>query len=187
MDKSQLLSWLHEEHQRWQTLLDQVGLERMDRPGIHGRWSMKDLTAHLATWNQRLVENMQAAQRAAPEPPPPWPTHLREEDDINTWIYAAHHERAPQEVLAYSEQVFQQLFQVIVDLPLDVQVDVIQESHPFYLVRVGEKRFLAGEFFDHFHDDHEQDIRLWLAQGENKAQGSLGNPRASGRGLNAED
>jgi hypothetical protein len=25
------------------------------------------------------------------------------------------------------------------------------------------ERYFVGEFFDHFRDDHEQDIRAWLA------------------------
>jgi len=34
------------------------------------------------------------------------------------------------------------------------------------LVRLGDERFPAGEFFDHFHDDHETDVRAWLARVE---------------------
>jgi hypothetical protein len=29
-------------------------------------------------------------------------------------------------------------------------------------VWLGDKRFPAGEFFAHFHDDHEPDICAWL-------------------------
>jgi hypothetical protein len=180
MDKSQLLNWLHDEHQRWRILLDQIGFERMDQPGPSESWSMKDLTAHLSVWNQRLVDNIRAAHRGDPEPAPPWPAHLQDEDDINAWIYTTYHGRTAREVLAYSEQVFQQLFEAIDGLPADVQVDVVQESHPFYLIRVGEKRFPAGEFFDHLYDDHEEDIRHWLP-------GSSGSSLSGGRGLHAQD
>jgi hypothetical protein len=32
----------------------------------------------------------------------------------------------------------------------------------------GWQRNLVGEFFDHFRDDHEPDIRAWLARVENQ-------------------
>jgi len=38
----------------------------------------------------------------------------------------------------------------------------------YYLVWVDDKRFPSGEFFDHFHDDHEPDVRARLAREENQ-------------------
>ena len=42
-----------------------------------------------------------------------------------------------------------------------------QQERVYHLVWLGDKRFPVGEFYDHFHDDHEPDIRAWLAQVEN--------------------
>jgi hypothetical protein len=33
-------------------------------------------------------------------------------------------------------------------------------------VWLNDQRFPAGEFFDHFRDDHEPDVRAWLARVE---------------------
>ena len=63
------------------------------------------------------------------------------------------------EVLDESQHVFQQLFAVIDGLPAEVRIEP-----EWRLVRLEDKRFPAGEFFDHFHDDHEPDIRAWLAR-----------------------
>jgi hypothetical protein len=38
------------------------------------------------------------------------------------------------------------------------------QGRAYHVVQLGDQRFLAGEFFDHFHDDHEADVRAWLAQ-----------------------
>ena len=75
------------------------------------------------------------------------------------WIYESNRERSVREVLDESHQLFQQLIAVIEGLPEDTRID---EEH--HLVWFGEKRFPAGEFFDHFHDDHEPDVRAWLAR-----------------------
>jgi len=161
MKKSELLHWLQTEYQQWEAFLEQIDPARMDQPGVAGAWSIKDIVAHLTGWQPRLIARIQAAQRGEPTPPPPWPAHLQTDDEINAWIYAANHERSVREVLDEAQQVFQQLIAVIEGLPDDVQIDPA-----YHLVWLGDQRFPAGEFFDHFHDDHEPDVRAWLARVE---------------------
>jgi len=164
MKKSGLLHWLQEEYRQWQALLDQIGPTRMDQPGINGDWSMKDVVAHLTDWNRPLVARFGAARHNEPEPPPPWPVHLQAEDEINAWIYESNHGRSVREILEDSHQVFQQLFAVIESLPDDVRIEP-----EWHLVWLGDQYFATGEFFDHFHDDHEPDVRAWLARVENNS------------------
>ena len=173
MKKSELLNWLREEYQQWQTLLDQVGLEHMDQAGVNGDWSMKDLVAHLTGWQPRLISRLQAAGRGEPEPPPPWPAHLQTDDEINAWIYESNRGRSVREVLDESHQVFQQLVAVIEGLPENTRIEQVhQGERVFQLVWLGDERFPAGEFFDHFHDDHEPDVRAWLARQDNSVSNS---------------
>jgi len=161
MKKSELLTWLQAEYQQWEAFLDQIGPARMDQPGVNGDWSIKDLVAHLTGWQPRLITCMQAAKRGEPEPPPPWPAHIQTEDEVNAWIYDSNHERSVREVLNESHQVFQQLIAVIEGLPDNTRID--EEWH---LVWLNGQRFPAGEFFDHFRDDHEPDVRAWLVRVE---------------------
>jgi hypothetical protein len=129
----------------------------LQQPGVNGDWSMKDVAAHLTGWHRDFVILFQAAQRNEPEPLPPWPTHLETDDEINAWLYETNRERPVHEVLDESHQLFQQLLAVIEGLPDNVRIE--PEQH---LVWLGDNRFPAGEFFAHFHDDHEPDIRAWL-------------------------
>ncbi|MEZ4863275.1 MAG: ClbS/DfsB family four-helix bundle protein [Caldilineaceae bacterium] len=165
MNKSELLHRLQQEYQQWETFLDQIGPERMNQPGVNGDWSMKDIVAHLAGWQPKLINRIRAAQSGEPESPPPWPAHLQDEDDINAWIYTTNRGKSAHEVLAESRQLFQQFLQVIEELPADVRIERVEPA--YYLVWVGEERFLATEFFDHFRDDHEPDVRAWLTRIEN--------------------
>jgi len=165
MKKSELLNELQEEYQQWEALLDQIGLERLEQPGVNGDWSIKDLVAHLAGWQPRLIANLQAAQRDEPEPLPPWPAHLQTDDEINAWIYETNRERSVREVLDESHQLFQQLLAVIEGLPNAVRIDQVHhKGRVYHLVWLDDQRFPVGEFFDHFHDDHEPDVRTWLAR-----------------------
>jgi hypothetical protein len=165
MKKHELLKWLQAEHRQWEAFLDQIGPARMDEPGVNGDWSMKDIVAHLTSWQPRLIARVQAAQRGEPEPPPPWPAHLQTDDEINAWIYESNRGRSVREVLDESHHVFQQLLAVIEGLPENVRIEQVhQEGRVYHLVWLGDERFPAGEFFDHFHDDHEPDVRAWLAR-----------------------
>jgi len=87
MDKSELQNWLHESYEEWEAFLDQVGTARMDEPGVAGHWSMKDIIVHLTAWDRYVVARLQAARRGEPEPPPPWPADLQNDDEINAWLY----------------------------------------------------------------------------------------------------
>ena len=165
MNKSELLNWLQEEYQQWEALLDQIGPARMDQPGVNGDWSMKDIVAHLTGWQHGLNTRVQAAARGEAQPLPPWPAHLQIDDEVNAWIYESNRGRSLRDVLDESRQVFQQLLAVIEGLPDDVRIEVLhEEERVFYLVWLGDQRFPVGEFFYHFHDDHEPDIRAWLAR-----------------------
>ena len=160
--KSDVLDRLQTRQETWEALLDEIGPARMEQPGVNGAWSMKDIVAHLTTWNHRLVDRFQAAQRGQPEPPPPWPAPLQTDDDINAWIFESNRGRSLRDVLDETQQVYQRLRAVIEALPADVRIERIEPAYD--LVWVGAERFPVGEFFDHFYEDHEPDVRAWLAR-----------------------
>ena len=160
MKKSELLDRLQEKYRQWEAFLGEIDPARIEQPGVNGDWSMRDILAHLTSWHRHLVARLDAAERGQPEPPPPWPAHLQTEDEINAWIYESNRGRSAREVLEDTRQVHQQLLTVLERLPDDVQIETVEPS--YYLVWVNGQRFPASEFFDHFHDDHEPDVRAWL-------------------------
>ena len=161
MKKSELLNGLQEEYRHWEAFLDQIGPARMDQAGVTDHWSIKDIVAHLTGWRRRTVARIQAAQRSEPEPPPPWPAHLQTDDEINAWIYESNHGLSVREVLDESQQVFKQLLAAIEGLPDEVLIE--PQRHLSWLAG---RPFIASEFFAHFHEEHEPDMRAWLAQVE---------------------
>jgi hypothetical protein len=167
MEIAELQSWVRESYNAWEAFLDQVGTARMEKPGVAGHWSMKDIIAHLTGWHWNVVARLRAALHGEPEPLPPWPAGLQtNDDDLNAWFYEQYHDRSIDEVLGETQQLFQQLFTLLAELPADARVETIRtpDGRSFYLLWVGENRFPVCEFFDHFRDDHEQGVRDWLAQ-----------------------
>lgn len=159
MNKTDLLRWLDREIEGWETFLNDVGRDRLELPDANVPWSMKDVIAHLTEWTRRHVARMDAALRGQPEPPTAWPAGLQEDDGVNAWIYAAHKDRSLEAVLDDSRETLRQLRAVLEALPNDTRID-----DSYRQVHIGDRTFAAGDFFDHFHDDHEPGIRAWLAR-----------------------
>lgn len=159
MNKAELLNSLQNEYQKWEAFLDEIDPTLMEQSGVNGDWSMKDIAAHLTGWHRWLVMRLQAAKRGEPQPTPPWPAQLQTDDEINAWIYESYRGRSMSEVREETHQVFRELFSIIEDLPYNLRID-----EDWHLVWFGDQYFPTGEFFDHYRDDHEADVRAWLAK-----------------------
>jgi hypothetical protein len=156
--KAQLLNDLRDEQARWEALLQDIGEEHMIQPDVAGAWSIQDIVAHLTGWRLRTVGRFRAALRHEPVPPPPWPLHLQTDDEINAWIYAANRDRPLAEVLRASRDVFEQLVETLDAFPA---ADLLDPTRFPWLE--GEALPLTGAaFFDHFHEEHEPDMRAWV-------------------------
>ena len=166
MNKPELLQWFTEEQQKWELLLAAIGQKRMDQSGVNGEWSLRDIVAHLTGWQWWLVARLKAVKDGQSEPHPSWPEQLKTDDEINAWIYETNRKRNARQVLEDPRQVYEHMRTLIQDLPDDVRIETIESK--FHVVWVNNQRFAVGEFFYHFYDDHQADVRAWLPRIENE-------------------
>lgn len=158
LSKTQLLAEMRNEQAGWDALLDEIGEAHMTQPEVAGGWSIKDIVAHLTGWRRRSVRRFQALLHHEPDFSPPWPPELQEDDEINAWIYEANRERPLADVLSDSREVFQQLLDTL---------DAFSEDELQGLRRtlgLDEEQVSGSIFFAHFHEEHEPDMRAWLAK-----------------------
>ena len=154
--KTQLLTELRQEQSAWEALLDEIGQAHMTQPEVAGSWTIKDIVAHVTGWRRRTVRRFQALLHHEPDFSPPWPPELREDDDINAWIYEANRARPLAEVLSESREIFQQLVETL---------DAFSEEELQDLRRIlglEEEQVSGSMFFAHFQQEHEPDMRAWL-------------------------
>src|SRR5579864_6481518 len=109
LSKTQFLTQLRTEQEAWEALLAEIGEAHMTQPEVAGGWSIKDIVAHLTGWRRRSVRRFQALLHHAPDFSPPWPPELREDDEINAWMYESNRDRPLADILSDSREVFQQL------------------------------------------------------------------------------
>ena len=158
LSKTQLLTELRTEQAAWEALLDEIGEAHMTQPEVAGGWSIKDIVAHLTGWRRRSVRRFQALLSHAQDFSPPWPPELREDDEINAWIYESNRDRPLADILSDSREVFQQLVNTL---------DAFSEAELQDLRRIlglEEEPVSGSLFFAHFHEEHEPDMRAWLAK-----------------------
>ena len=158
MTGARLAEILRSERARWNALLDQVDLERMDVPGVEGEWSVKQLVAHLTWYERSVVEGAKQVASSGTF------TRRRPEgvglDEMNARIAAQASTRSAQEVLAEAQQVFDQLLAVIEPIPQDILNDprilgLPDDRVPWMGV--------ANNSYAHYRQ-HEAALRDWLAR-----------------------
>jgi hypothetical protein len=97
-NKQEILNMLQEEFNRWEELLAGLSEAQITAPRLPGNWSIKDVVAHLWSWQQRSVARMEAALHNREPEFPRWPESLQpdsEEDleQLNTWLYESNRDK----------------------------------------------------------------------------------------------
>jgi hypothetical protein len=162
MDKSQLVETLRRERAQWNELLSQVSAERKTQPGCAGQWSVKDIVAHVNTYEQWLVSWLASAKRGVL--PKPSIVNSPDVDARNAVIYETNRHRPLGDVLAEAEQVFQQLVVEVESLPDE---DLSNERRtawfvePFWKESIPLYQAIADDSYEHYHE-HMLGIRAWL-------------------------
>ena len=146
----------------WNDLVAAVGPDRMLEPGPMGEWSFKDLAAHLTGWRLRTIERLEAAGRGEPDPAPPWPATLQEDDEINDWIQAQAADQSLHDVLAEADRSYLRLSAAVEALPATALWD--SAYFPWADGTAIGQAIIDRSFFGHLHDEHEPDVRTWLAR-----------------------
>ncbi len=158
MRRAELVQQLNSENEEWETLLAEIGEDRMEEPGIAGAWSIKDIVAHLTAWRRRTVGRLEAVAHGRPEPAHEWPAELHEDDEINAWFHERDRDKSVRQTLAESRGVFEQLVSAIGKMPEDTL------DHPERFPWMEGAPVTGAAFFGHFHDEHEADMRAWLSR-----------------------
>jgi hypothetical protein len=159
--KGQVLEAIERERNDWETLLVEVGEARMLEPGAMGDWTFKDLAAHITGWRARSLQRLEAAANGQPEPAPVWPADRQSDDEINDWIHEQNEDRLLGEVIGESRESYARLAEIVQMLPDDALND--PHRFPWLDGNALGPAIISGEVFSHFHEEHEPQVRRWLA------------------------
>jgi hypothetical protein len=155
--KENLIQTLESAQEDLQNLLDEMETEKLNEVGVVEGWSVKDILAHIAFWEQRVTAWAAALSQGTRPEPPFWSGDWSEER-INQAIYEQNRDRPLRDVLDQWQAVHKGVLQA-------VQAMSDQELFERKVEWLGNASFaeaLPGNTYEHFRH-HEQDIRAWLA------------------------
>ena len=153
MDKTTFLNTLQETRAQWEELLAQVEEERMQRPGATGKWSVKDVIAHVMDGERELVQIMHTHVVTGSE------LWNLSDDERNEIVYQQNRERPLHEIMSEEQQAYANLLAAAQTLSDDDLND------PHHFQRMPEEwvpwRIFAGNSFQHY-QDHMPALRAWV-------------------------
>jgi len=97
-EKQDILTSLRDEYNRWEALLAGLSEAQITAPQLPEDWSIKDVIAHLCSWQQRSIARLEAALLGRAPEYPAWPAQFDPEaegqpHDLNAWLYARNRDR----------------------------------------------------------------------------------------------
>jgi hypothetical protein len=164
LNKQVILERIHTERRRLEQNLERLSDEQMERAGVVGEWTVKDILAHLADWEQRFVGWYQAGVRGeVPETPAPgigW----EDLDVLNRRIYEKHRSRTLEDVRKEFGASYRRVVAVVEGIP---EEEIFAVGRYAWLGENNLVGVILGNTANHYRWAKDQ-IREWL-----KSQGEL--------------
>jgi uncharacterized protein (TIGR03083 family) len=162
--RAEVLAALDRERANWQALVDEVGPDRMDEPGVAGDWTFKDVTAHLSFWMEDIIRTLELVADEKPvDLPTRWSEELTDPETVNQWAYEQSRGRTVEDVLAEADEGYVRMRQALEQMPEETinstEIFDWQQGEPF------SQWLIDRRLFNHFYREHEAGIREWLMGG----------------------
>jgi hypothetical protein len=164
ISKAELLNLVQTERADLETGLGGLTEEQMVQSGVEGEWSIKDILAHLAFWERRMLYLIETAARGE------HPQSLGDEgedgdariDRVNQENFVANQDRSLSEVLAD----YQHTFQLVLELLGTLSDEDLSESGRISQMLGGSvTELIAGDTYEHY-QEHGKTIRVWFERQE---------------------
>ncbi len=160
--KAQILDRIKNARAPLDRLVAQMTDEQMLQPGVENKSSVKDLLAHITTWEQHLVRRLAAAVKdRVPEvyvidPSEPWePGGL---DAVNEYIFTRNAQLPLQQVLTNFHSSSQDVLQAVDALS---DHDLFDPQGLAQVFSYSTELIIGGDTFYHY-PEHIQSIGVWL-------------------------
>jgi len=157
MDKATFINTLKETRAEWDALLTRVGEGRMLEPGAAGKWSVKDVIAHVMWSELEIVPVMGTHVLSGSE------LWNLPEDERNEIVYQQYRDRPLQDIVTEERRVYDQFLEAAHTL----SDEDLNDPHHFRDMPEAwiPWRIFAGCSFQHYRD-HMPSILEWLATGK---------------------
>jgi hypothetical protein len=166
MLKKPFIEKLLQERDKFELLLNRVGYtRRMTLKGVSGKWSIKDILAHILSYEQYIADRMTEILHHEVYVPcktqtaldafvaefgyPDFGSTLLDDDEPNTWIVEKYKNVSLDEVVTQELQAFASI------------ISAFEQMTQETITKHNLNERIANHTFKHYRD-HIKDIRAWL-------------------------
>ena len=155
MDTDTLLKTLTETRATWEALLARLDEEQMQRPGAAGKWSVKDIIAHVAWCESEVAPILRTHIFAGSD------LWNLSDDESNEITYQQNKDRTLDDIVHEERQAYTALLEAAQTL----SDEDLNDPHRFKNMPEEWKpwQLIAGNSFKHY-EDHMPSIHEWLAK-----------------------
>ena len=155
MEKATLLKTLTETRAIWEALLAQIDEEQMQKPGATGKWSVKDVIAHVAWCESEITLLLRTHILASSD------FWNLSDDESNEIMYQQNKDRPLHDIVNEERQAYTALLEVVQQL----RDEDLNDPHRFKNMPQEWRPWqqIAGNSFKHY-EDHMPSLRDWLAK-----------------------
>ena len=163
-DKQHIVDELAEVLNRWQMLLASLSEEQIHTPLLPSTWTVKDVVAHLWSWQQASVARAEAAVQDRQPAYPRWwqilgPDPDEDVDRTNAWLYEASRGNPWQVVYDDWKSQFMHYLELLQQVP---EGDFLQPGHFTWMGKYALADSANGSL-EH-HREHYDDLTAWLRE-----------------------
>ena len=166
MTKKQFIYRLMRERDKFEMLLNRVGFtRRMTMKGVSGKWSIKDILAHILAYEQYIADRMDEIIHGEPYIPcktqnaldafldefgyPDFGSPLLDDDGPNAWVAEKYQNVALEDVVSQEIQAFASIIST-----LEKMSEEIINQHNLY-------ERVASNTYQHYRE-HIVEIKRWM-------------------------
>lgn len=161
MNKSRLLEEMSSGYIALEDILAPLDQAQMTTPGVNGDWSIKDILAHLAAWQNYLLIRLQAAIR---NEVPAVQGILSDEDEgnavdrLNAGFYEENKSRPLEEVITDFRTTYRHIVEAVQALSNE---GLFEPKHFAWMKDNALWELVPGDTYEHY-QEHIQSIQEWL-------------------------
>jgi hypothetical protein len=161
-----LIARLLRERDKFELLLNRVGYtRRMALKGVAGKWSIKDMLAHIWAYEQYMADRMQELLHNVPYTPcktqtaldafldefgyPDFGSSLLDDDSPNEWIINKYQNVSLEDVVAQELQAFSSIISALEEMPSSM------------ISRHNIHNRVIKHTYEHYRE-HAREIKHWL-------------------------
>ncbi|HAV78913.1 MAG TPA: hypothetical protein DCX53_16300 [Anaerolineae bacterium] len=166
VNKEAFLARLLRERDKFELLLNRVGYtRRMALKGVAGKWSIKDILAHICAYEQYIADRMHEILHNQPYTPcktqtaldafldefgyPDFGSPLLDDDSPNEWIMEKYTNVSLEDVVAQELQAFSSIVSALEQMPEEMNL------------RHNIRNRVIKHTYEHYRE-HAREIKHWL-------------------------